>query len=174
MVSPDDFQFAMENTRVVVSPDQRIETFGTTTFRFLLVSELMDEAHRVRVRDGRIQAERPRILAPHYLQKMLIEGFGDQAREFASWLEDNPDMIRILRYGFQLRKTDVSEEILAEPLQSVLGRLEDKVRADSDTLTVLIEGVDDAWEVCLLKFTVDLIRQSAGENMDEWKRRGLI
>ncbi len=41
-------------------------------------------------------------------------------------------------------------------------------------MSTIIEGVDDAWEVCLLKFTVDLIQRSAGENVDEWKRRGLL
>ena len=38
----------------------------------------------------------------------------------------------------------------------------------------LIAGVDEAWEVCLLKFTMDLIQRSSGENLDEWKRRGLM
>ena len=38
----------------------------------------------------------------------------------------------------------------------------------------IIQGVDDAWEVCLLKFTVDLIQQSAGPNLGDFKKRGLI
>ena len=41
-------------------------------------------------------------------------------------------------------------------------------------MDALIEGIDDAWEVCLMKFTMDLIQRSAGGNMAEWKRRGLI
>jgi hypothetical protein len=34
--------------------------------------------------------------------------------------------------------------------------------------------VDDAWEVSLLKLAVDTARRSAGGNMEEWKRRGLL
>jgi glycerol-3-phosphate acyltransferase PlsY len=37
----------------------------------------------------------------------------------------------------------------------------------------LIAGVDDVWEVCLLKFSMEMIQKSAGENVAEWKRRGL-
>lgn len=174
MISPDDFQYALENTRVVVQPDQRIETFGQTTFEFMIVSELMDEANKVRIRNGHIHAERPRIVAPQHFQKMLLEGFGDRAREFADFLETRSDLIKILRYGFQLKKTDFSEEILHEPIESVVGRLEERLKVGSNPLTALIEGVDEAWEVCLLKFTTDLIQRSAGENLGEWKRRGLI
>ncbi len=32
MHSPDDVQYAMETTRVLLEPDRRIETFGTTSF----------------------------------------------------------------------------------------------------------------------------------------------
>ena len=59
-------------------------------------------------------------------------------------------------------------------MEVVLGRLEDELAAKKDPASALISGVDDAWEVCLLKFTMDLIQRSAGENVNEWKRRGLI
>jgi len=61
-----------------------------------------------------------------------------------------------------------------EPVGELLHRLEEEIRREDDPLNTLIEGVDDAWEVCLMKFTSDLIRRSAGENMAEWKRRGFL
>ncbi len=45
MHSEFDFQYAMENTKVLHEPDRRIDTFGTTQFEFQLVSELMDSAN---------------------------------------------------------------------------------------------------------------------------------
>ena len=62
MFKDHDFQYAMESTRVVVTPHSAIETFGTTRFHFNLVSELLDEVDTVRIRTGTIEAERPRIL----------------------------------------------------------------------------------------------------------------
>ncbi len=174
MIQAHDFHYALENTRVIVPPRGIIETFGTTSFRFLLVSELMDEVNAVRVRGGRIEAERPRIVSPHTFHKLALEGFGENAREFADWLEANPDSFKILKYGFQFRKTDIQQNVVHDPLEDVLGRLEAEIKNSNDPKSTLISGVDDTWEVCLLKFTMDLIQRSAGENLDEWKRRGLI
>ncbi len=173
MIKADDFNYAMENTRVVVAPANAIETYGQTSFRFRLVTEPMDEIGSVRLRKGMIHAERPRILAPQYMSRMLLEGFGERAREFAGWMEEQKDF-HILRYGFSLRKTDLSEQLLREPKEELLHRIEGEIRRDGDPIDALIEGIDDAWEVCLMKFTMDLIQRSAGPNVAEWKRRGLL
>lgn len=174
MYSYDDFQYALENTRVVVPPRGLIETFGTTSFQFLLVSELMDQVNAVRVRGGRIEAERPRIVSPQTFHKLLLEGFGEEAREYADWLEGQSDQLKILKYGFQLRKSDVRQDVIHDPMDDVLARLEQRVKTADDPKSVLLAGVDDAWEVCLLKFTMELIQRSAGENLGEWQRRGLL
>jgi len=173
MLSAEDFEYAIENTRVVRPPERIIETFGTTSFRFVFVTELMDDAHRVRVRDGKIEAERPRIVAPGHFHRMLLDGFGENAGEFAEWLEANGQLIKILRYGFSLKKTDVSERIIPRGLDDALELL-DKEIGNSGNNTALVSGIDDAWELCLLKFTTDIIQRSSGDNIDEWRRRGLI
>ena len=48
----DSFLYALENTRTHLEPAGLIETFGSTAFDFVLVSELMDEVNRVRLRRG--------------------------------------------------------------------------------------------------------------------------
>lgn len=174
MYQEHDFHYAMENTRVVVSPQNGIETFGTTRFHFSLVSELLDKVDTVRIRNGRIEAERPRIVSPHHFSKLLLDGFGDNAREYADWIEANGAALKILRYGFQFRKTDLSECVVHEPMDAALDRLKGKMDAGDDPFAALIAGVDDAWEVCLLKFSMEMIQRSAGGNVEEWKRRGLI
>jgi len=173
MIKADDFNYAMENTRVVVAPSNAIETYGQTSFRFRLVTEPMDEVGTVRLRQGMIHAERPRILAPQYVSKLILEGFGERARDFAGWMEEQKDL-HFLRYGFSLRKTDFSESILRESKDDLIDRLTQQLRSDDDPMDTLIEGVDEGWEVCLMKFTMDLIQRSAGSNLAEWKRRGLL
>jgi hypothetical protein len=174
MFKEHDFHYAMENTRVVVSPDSAIETFGTTRFNFSLVSELLDEVESVRIRTGTIEAERPRILSPSHFTKVLLDGFGEEAREFADWIEANPSMARILRYGFQLRKSNLVEKIVREPIEATIERLEVEIKSSGDPFGTLIAGVDDVWEVCLLKFSMEMIQRSAGGNVAEWQRRGLV
>jgi hypothetical protein len=173
MLNEDSIQYAIENTRVMVAPQSRIETFGTTVFRFFMVTELMDSVGAVRVRDGRLHAERP-IITPAHFQKMLGEDFGEQAGEFLEWLQRHAPDFAVMRYGFQFRKTDMQEAIVNSPVDAVLGRLREQVDRAEDPLSTVIHGVDEGWEVCLLKFATDMIQRSAAGNVDEWKRRGLL
>jgi len=164
----------MENTQVIVAPERRIETFGSVDFHFYLISELMDEANQVRVRDGQIQAERPQIVTAANCARLLLEGFGEPAREFATWMERQQKNMSLLKYGFQFRKTGVVENIVHSPLEQVIERVREQVTASRQSCSAIIQGVDDAWEVCLLKFTMELVQQSAGGNLGEFRKRGMI
>ena|ERR1700729_1004931 len=174
MLSEVTIQYAMENTQVIVSPQRRIATFGDTSFRFYLVSELMDTVNQVRVRDGRLHAERPQIITPGHIQRMLVEGFGENAEDFAGWLREHAPQLAILKYGFQFRKTDISNEIVHDPLADVVGRLRAQVEASGDPLSAVIHGVDEGWEICLLKFAADMIQDSSGGNLGDFRKRGLL
>src|SRR3954468_1219704 len=101
MWSEDDFQYAVENTEVIVAPQGKIATFGHTSFRFYLITELMDQVNEVRVRDGRIHAERPQILAPDHYARLLLEGFGEKAERYVAELRERTQQFAVLRYGFQ-------------------------------------------------------------------------
>ncbi len=88
MWSEDDIQYAAENTQVVLAPSHQIATFGATSFRFYLISELMDQVNEVRVRDGHIHAERPQIVTPDHYARLLLEGFGDRAQRYVEQLRE--------------------------------------------------------------------------------------
>src|SRR6476646_3878889 len=108
-MNKDNFDYALENTQVILAPERQIATFGSTSFRFYLISELMDRVNQVRVRDGRIHAERPQILTPEHLTRLLLEGFGEKAQRYAEQLRERAQNFAVVRYGFQFRKTDVTE-----------------------------------------------------------------
>ena len=174
MLNEDTIQYAIENTQVIVAPQRRIATFGDTSFRFYLVTELMDSASQVRVRDGRLHAERPQIITPGHIHQMLVEGFGEKAEDFAGWLREHAPQLAILKYGFQFRKTDMSNEIVHDSLETVVGRLRAQVEASDDPLSAVIHGVDEGWEICLLKFAADMIQESSGGNLGDFRKRGLL
>ena len=170
----DDFDYALENTRVILAPDRQIATFGSTSFNFYLISELMDRVNQVRIRNGKIQAERPQILTPEHYCRLLLEGFGEQAQRFVDQMREHARNIAVLRYGFQFRKTDVIEETLRDSIDAVINRTKRRVESENEPLSAIIQGVDDAWEVCLLKFTIDLIERSSGGNLGDFRKRGLL
>jgi hypothetical protein len=172
-MTDDDFQYAIENTRVILAPERQIATFGSTSFRFYLISELMDQANEIRVRDGRIHAERPQILTPEHYCRLLLDGFGDKAEKYVEMLRERMRDMAVLRYGFQFRKTDVVENRVRDTMEAVIERTRRQVEHSDEPLSAVIQGVDDAWEVCLLKFTIDLIERSSGGNMGDFRRRGL-
>src|SRR5213596_2954561 len=173
-MTDDDFQYAIENTRVILAPERQIASFGSTSFRFYLISELMDQVNEIRVRDGRIHAERPQILAPEHYCRLLLEGFGEKAQRYVDQLRENLRNIAVLRYGFQFRKTDLSEQTLRDSIDAVINRTKSRVEGANEPLSAVIQGVDDAWEVCLLKFTIDMVERSSGGNLGDFRKRGLI
>jgi hypothetical protein len=173
-VKEDDFQYAIENTQVILAPERQIATFGSTSFRFYLISELMDRVNEVRVRDGRIHADRPQILTPEHFNRLLLEGFGERAERYIDQLREQARNIAVLRYGFQFRKTDVTERTFRDPIDAVIARTKSQVQNMEEPLSAVIHGVDDAWEVCLLKFTIDMIERSSGGNIGDFRKRGLI
>ena len=170
----DDFDYAVENTHVIVAPEQQIATFGSTSFNFYLISELMDRVDQVRIRNGKIHAERPQILAPEHYWRLLLEGFGEKAQRYVEQLREHARNVAVLRYGFQFRKTDLSEHTLRDSVDAVINRTRKNVESKNEPLSAVIHGVDDAWEVCLLKFTIDLVERSSGSNLGDFRKRGLI
>jgi hypothetical protein len=174
MMRQDDFDYAIENTQVIRAPERQIATFGSTSFNFYLISELMDRVDQVRVRNGKIHAERPQILTPEHYCRLLLEGFGEKAQRYVDQLREHARNVAVLRYGFQFRKTDVTEQTLRDSIDAVINRTKRRVESQNEPLSAVIQGVDDAWEVCLLKFTIDLIERSSGGNLGDFRKRGLI
>jgi hypothetical protein len=174
MLNEDTIQYAIENTQVIVAPQRRIATFGDTSFRFFLVTELMDSVNKVRVRDGRIHAERPQIITPGQIHRLLVEGFSEHAEDFMGWLKEHAPQLAVLKYGFQFRKTDISDRLISSSLEDVVESLRIQVEQSEDPLSAVIQGVDSGWEICLLKFASDLIQESSGGNLGDFRGRGLL
>lgn len=169
-----DIWYAVNNTRSLVTPARRLETFGATMLNYHLITELLDSVDRIRVREGRIQAQRPQIMTPSSYAGSLLDGFGEKAEEYARWLRDHEEDLRILQYGFVIRKEEVREEIVSDSLETVCDRVCKRVAEKNDPLAAVVVGVDQPWEVCLLKLMVDVIRESAPGNVRDIQRRHLL
>ena len=174
MYSDDDIQYAFDATQVIHEPDRRIDTFGTTRFEFHLITELMDNVGEVRVRNGIMNAERPQILKPDPYEDLSFEGFGEQAEAFADWFKRHSTDLSLVQYGFSFKKDGVSESLVHDPYPVVRDRIVERVVSKGDPMSAVIYGIDDAWEICLLKFTVELIKGSRDTNLFDFKRRGLL
>lgn len=169
-----DFWYAIQNTRIVVLPSRRLETFGTTVLNYHMVAEFMDETNKIRIREGRIQAHRPQIIVPSTIESNLLEGFGEEASRYVEWLRDHAHDLRILQYGFMIRKQETNEQVVTDTLEAVVERVEKDVRQKDDPLAAVVVGVDVPWEVCLLKMMVDISGHSYPGNVRELERHRMF
>ena len=165
--APHDFWYAVHHTEILLAPRQRLETFGETVIDYRLVTEPMDDVRRVRVRAGRLQAYRPQIVTPRF-DEAELEGFRDpEAGRYFDWLKEHLGELRLVKYGFRLRHTGGHDEVITDSVEAVIARVRADLEARGRPLEALVRGVDEPWEVCLVKLMVEMVQRSAGDNLRE-------
>jgi hypothetical protein len=169
-----DFWYAINNTRIVLLPTRRLETFGVTAVNYHMVSALMDTVNKVRVREGRVQAQRPQIITADSMSTSLLEGFGEEAERYVEWLQEHSRELRMLQYGFVISKQEISEQVVTDTLAAVVDRVEAEVRKKDDPLAAVLVGVDSPWEVSLLRMMVEISGRSFPGNVRELERHNLF
>lgn len=147
-----------------------LETFGITRINYHHVAELLDEPGKVRIREGRLIANKPAILTPEAYVQDNMDGFGPEAREYFEYLKQHADSVRILKYGYQLSQEAFSEQVVTDSIEAVLHRVEESVQAEGDDFGVVIRGVDSPWDVSLIHFFWMQVTASAPINVMEFER----
>ena len=166
-----DFWYAAANAEVVLAPSRKLETFGSTLINYHLVSELPDEAGRVRVREGRLEANRPTLIMPSDYAKIDASGFGEEARKYLEFLREHEDSIRILEYGYSLKQEAFSEQVVTDSLQAVVDRVVAEVKSSGNGFDAVLTGVDEPWDVALVKLFWLEVNASAPLNVRELEAR---
>lgn len=174
MPNEDDIQYALETTQVLLEPDRRIDTFGSTRFGFVLLSEEMDAVNRVRVRRGSVEALKPQLIKPAGYQEVELEGFDPKVLNVIEHFRAQGMDLAFLQYGFRFKRSEVLAETVHDSLENVRGRVLEDAKQVGDPSMAVIEGVDDAWEYSVMKFTLGMIMQSQKINHFDFKRRGLL
>ncbi|MFQ5872644.1 MAG: hypothetical protein ACE5JL_02435 [Dehalococcoidia bacterium] len=165
---------AVSNTEVLKAPRQTLATFGTTNIRYFLLTrpaydELVKGAEETVVREGRVIAERPKVVTPSYMLNLV--GFGENAHRFFQQLilNEGPNTPGIL---YHYRNEPKELNIVSGNIMSVLGRIEKEI--EGEPLAAIIRGIDEMWDVSLLKFIHDLTARSVEGNLMELGSQGLM
>jgi hypothetical protein len=178
MMDIDDerVRYAVTNTEVLRLPKQSLATFGTTNIHYYLVtepaySEFMKNVTETVVREGKVVAQRPRIVTPYYLSQ--LEGFSSGATRYFDMLlktygHDAPGLF----YTYRNEPKELT--IVSDSLPSVVDKLNAEIDKRSDPLTTIIKGEDQLWDVSLLKFIYEMTRSSAPDNIMQMGSRGLL
>lgn len=171
MAKQDDIWYAANITEVIRPPRQLLETFGATQIRYVILAELLDQANKVRIREGTLYSERPQIITPSHFAEQLLDGFGDKAQEYADWLSSTGQTMRILKFGLQFRREVEHEETVDGDIETISKQACAAVEDRGHDPAVVLVGADELWEISLLKFGVEYIQQSAPHNIRDIAQR---
>lgn len=169
-------KYAVEHTEVLRPPKQTLSTFGTTNIYYYLVTEpvyaeLVKNITETAIREGRVVAQRPRIVTPYYLSR--LEGFSTEARTYFEALikAHGPDAPGLF-YTYRNEPKELT--IVSDNLLSVIDKLNTELDRRGDPLTSIIKGQDELWDVSLMKFIYEVTRSSLQNNIQQMGSRGLL
>ena len=168
---------ALEETEIMKKPDKLISSSGSTKMHYYVLTEPVyleafpEEGPETRIREGWISWEKPKLLTPDYIMNM--EGFSEEAKKAMNLLaSENPDMAGLL-YKMNYKKEVGDTRTISRSIKEVAEMIADDFDESSDLINVIIKGVDDLWDVSLMKFVQKFIIKSATENqMPDYKAKG--
>jgi hypothetical protein len=164
----EKIQYTIAHTEVLRSPKQSLATFGITNIYYYLVTELMESTNVVR--EGRVIAAKPKIVTPAYL--INLEGFSGQAKRYIEMIAEKDPHEAGIFYSYKNEPKEMN--IVSDPFAKIVDKLGQQIDRHGDPLTAIIKGVEDMWDVSLLKFTYELTTKSVHTNVAEMERRGLL
>jgi hypothetical protein len=168
METDDRVRYALQNTELVRAPQQSLATFGSSVVDYYVVTELVGNASVVR--DGKVIAERPRIVTPAYL--VNVEGFSEQARRYIAMMaRDHPHDSGIF---YRYKNEPKGMNVVSEPVKQVISKLSSQIEEARNPLSTIIRGVEELWDVSLLMFIYELTTRSVRTNVAEFNRRGFL
>jgi len=169
-------EYAARHTEILRHPRQHLSTFGVTNIYYYLVteptySELVSDINETVIREGRVIAERPKIVTPYYLSR--LQGFSYDARRYFETLlkmhgADTPGLF------YTYKNEPKGLNIVSDNWPAVVDRLNDEIDMKGDPLASIIKGQDDLWDVSLLKFIYEITRSSLQNNISQLGARGFF
>ena len=174
--NPQEWMRAIEQTFVVRNPKQQLATFGSTTISYYVVTEpiyqeLAPGEEEGVIRTGKVVAARPAVVTPTYA--LNLQGFSPEAYEYIRHLarEYGPGSPGILyQYSNEAHKVEIVKGKPSEIANRISGDLESR----QENLSVVMVGVDELWDIALLKFMYEFTSSSAKQNVRELQGQGLL
>ena len=168
MEKDDKIKYALEHTELIRAPQQKLSTFGSSVIDYYVVTELVGNLSVVR--DGKVIAERPKIVTPAYL--VNVEGFSEQARRYVAMMARERPYESGIFYRYKNEPKGMN--VVSEPIRQVISKLSSQIEEQNNPLSTIIRGVEELWDVSLLMFIYELTTQSVRTNMAEFNRRGFL
>jgi hypothetical protein len=176
MMEERKWRRAIEQSWVVRLPKQGLATFGSTNISYHVVTEPIyqdpePESHEGVIRTGRVIAERPAIITPNYF--LNLQGFSEEAYEYFTDIahesgRNSPGIM--YEYKNETEKMEIVGGIPSEIARNISKDLNRK----NDQMAVVLVGIDELWDVALLKFIYEFTASSIAGNVQDLNSRGML
>lgn len=175
MESDERIREAVIKTQVIRLPKQSLSTFGITNVYYYLVSEAsyneFIHGQETVIREGRVIAERPRIVTPYYLSR--IQGFSAEAAQYFQMLMQNFNANSPgLFYAYRNEPKEMNT--VSDNMEAVVAKLTGEIDKKGDPMTSIIKGEDSLWDVSILKFIYEITDRSLPDNVRQLNQQGLL
>ncbi len=168
METDDRIKHALEHTELIRAPQQTLATFGSSVVDYYVVTELVGNVSVVR--DGKVIAEKPRIVTPAYLTN--VEGFSEQAKRYIAMMARERPYESGIFYRYKNEPKGMN--VVSEPIGQVVSNLRSRIEEEHNPLSTIIRGVEELWDVSLLMFIYELTTKSVHTNVAEFSNRGFL
>jgi len=102
-----------------------------------------------------------------------LEGFSDNARRYFDHLTQTyGHSAQGLLYAYRNEPKEMN--IVLDNLLAVVARLNESIDRRNDPLTTIIKGLDEMWDIALIKFIFEMTQRSIGDNIRQMNARGLL
>ena len=166
----EDVWYAINKTKFVKVPKNTIATFNVTKTNFVMVSELPDRNDKVCVRFGSFSTQAPTLILPESTQMESLYNFVDvRTKRLLKYMHEK-GLFCGLKYGTQITlDVGIRKDFFQMSLEKGSSYFANKYK--DDDATVVISGVEQAWEISILKFVDYYTRISAPNNFSELQKK---
>ena len=167
---------AAQITKIVRRPKQSLATFGSSKLHYYVVTDPVfkewsgDQVESV-IRKGLVVSNRPQLVTPTYM--LNLDGFSEDAYTYMEEIAQRlgPNSPGIL-YGYK-NNPETMDIVSGNPFD-VAYRIATELDAKSRDNAVVITGLDELWDVSLMKFIYEYTLSSANSNAREMRSMGLL
>jgi len=160
------FQKALHTTQILRCRQPNLFFASETVLPFVLLSEsVMNDGDTV-VRTGKVTVDRPTIIVPG--EDVMFEGFEDEDQQFQFKMLGR--MVKLPRGKYSLNdcKMEVIERSIARAVDEWRRELDD------DAETGLCVCSPDIWQLSVVVYVGNMVVRSAGSDLDDFVRRGML
>lgn len=165
------FRRMWDSVRIERGVTYSLFTFGDSELPYYLVTPQGDGEETVKIRQGQVTISRARIITPDNMGPEFRDFFeANEERGFAEFL-----MSRAAAFSnLKLSNHRGSEKIVTDTIEEAIDRLNHQLDAEEEDRVAILSAPEGLAGVALLKYASERVTDSAPDNLNELRERGLL